>query len=63
MNGLIKFLAGVAVGATAVALFTPTTGDELRAKILELLRRKGIVAQDNVDEIVSMISAELDENK
>lgn len=63
MSGFLKFLAGVAVGGAAVALLTPTTGDELRAKIIEALKRKGIIADDNIDEVVEMIAAEIEEKQ
>lgn len=61
MNGFAKFLAGVIVGGAAVALFTPTTGEDLRARIKEVLRRKGIIADQQIDEVVEMIAAELTE--
>lgn len=61
MSGFAKFLAGAIVGGAAVALFTPTTGDELRARIKEVLRRKGIIADEKLEEVVEMIAAELTE--
>lgn len=61
MSGFLKFLAGVVVGGAAVALLTPTTGDELRARIKETLRRKGLIADEKLEEVVEMIAAELEE--
>ncbi len=61
MSGFAKFLAGVIVGGAAVALLTPTTGEELRARIKETLRRKGLIADEQLDEVVEMIAAELSE--
>lgn len=61
MNGFFKFLAGVVVGGVAVALLTPTTGEELRARIKEILKRKGLIADAKLDEVVEMIASELEE--
>ena len=61
MSGFFKFLAGVVVGGAAVALLTPTTGDDLRARIKDTLRRKGLIADEKLDEVVEMIAAELEE--
>ncbi|MDE6368436.1 MAG: YtxH domain-containing protein [Muribaculaceae bacterium] len=61
MSGFLKFLAGVVVGGAAVALLTPTTGEDLRARIKETLRRKGLIADEKLDEVVEMIAAELEE--
>ena len=61
MNGFLKFLAGVVVGGAAVALLTPTTGDDLRARIKDTLRRKGLIADEKLDDVVEMIAAELEE--
>ena len=59
MSGFLKFLAGVVVGGAAVALLTPTTGDDLRARIKDTLRRKGLIADEKLDDVVEMIAAEL----
>ncbi|MDE6239466.1 MAG: YtxH domain-containing protein [Muribaculaceae bacterium] len=61
MSGFLKFLAGVVVGGAAVALLTPTTGDDLRARIKDTLRRKGLIADEKLDDVVEMIAAELEE--
>lgn len=61
MSGFLKFLAGVVVGGAAVALLTPTTGEDLRARIKDTLRRKGLIADEKLDEVVEMIAAELEE--
>ena len=57
MNGFAKFLAGVIVGGVAVALYTPTSGEKLRARILETLQRNGLIPARNIDEVVEMIAA------
>lgn len=61
MNGFAKFLAGVIVGGVAVALFTPTTGEDLRARIKDTLKRKGLIADEKLDQVVEMIAAEIEE--
>jgi len=45
------------------ALLTPTTGDELRERIKLILQKKGIIAADDVDELVEMIASEVEEAK
>ncbi len=61
MKGFFTFLAGALVGAAATALFTPTTGEELRDRIRVLLRKHGIIGSENLDELVDMIAAEMEE--
>ncbi len=63
MKGLLTFLAGAAVGAAVAALYTPTTGDELRARIKLILQKKGIIAADDIDELVDMIATQVEESK
>ncbi len=61
MNGFFSFVAGAIVGGVATALLTPTTGPELRARIKIYLQKRGIIAADNLDELVEMIAAEVEE--
>ncbi len=61
MKGLLTFLAGAAVGAAVAALYTPTTGDELRARIKLILQKKGIIAADDIDELVDMIATQVED--
>lgn len=63
MNGLATFLAGAAVGAVVAALLTPTTGEDLRARIKMMLQKKGIIAADDIDELVDLIASEVESNK
>lgn len=56
-------MLGAAVGAAVTALLTPTTGDELRERIKLILQKKGIIAADDVDELVEMIASEVEEAK
>ncbi len=61
MNGFAKFLLGAIVGGVAVALLTPTSGEDLRARIKEVLKRKGLVADKQLEDVVEMIAAEINE--
>lgn len=60
MKGLLTFVFGVAVGAAAGALLTPVSGPELRARIRIQLQKRGVIATDNLDELVEMIAAEVE---
>ncbi len=63
MKGFFTFLFGAAVGAAATALLTPTTGPELRARIKVILQKRGIIAADDIDELVEMIAAQVEDKK
>lgn len=63
MKGLFAFILGAAAGATAAALLTPTSGPELRARIKVILQKKGIIAADDIDELVEMIAAQVEDKK
>lgn len=52
------FLGGAIVGCGAALLFTPEKGSDLRSRIVELLRKKGIKISDSeVDALVAELSA------
>lgn len=61
MKGFTSFLLGAAIGAAAAALFTPVTGEELRARIRVILQKKGIIAADEIDDLVEMIATQVEE--
>ena len=63
MKGLMTFILGAAIGAAATALFTPVTGEELRARIKVILQKKGIIAADDIDELVDMIAAQVEDKQ
>ena len=42
LKNVLAFAGGIAVGAVAALLLAPTSGAELRGKIIELLKSKGI---------------------
>ena len=62
MKGLSTFLLGAAVGAAAAALLTPTTGEELRARIKAILQKHGIIAADDIDELADMIACQVEDS-
>ena len=63
MSGFVKFLAGVAVGAVATAPLTPESGEDLRYRIKTILQKKGLIAKDQVDELVEIIAGEIEDKK
>lgn len=63
MKYLYAFLGGAIVGAAAAVLFAPEKGEDLRAKIRELLQRYGICKGQDEDELVEQIVAEIEANK
>lgn len=57
LNVLYAFLGGAIVGCTAAILFAPEKGEDLRAKICDLIKRKGIKISDaEVDALVAELS-------
>ncbi len=62
LNFLVAFIGGAAVGAAAGLLLAPEKGEDLREKIAEALRKRGIrldrkEMQNLVDEIAEEINA------
>lgn len=55
LKNLFAFIGGVAVGAAAALLLAPTSGAELRGKIIELLKAKG-VSKEKIDELLAKIT-------
>lgn len=59
---LYAFLGGAIVGAGAALLFAPEKGADLRKRIVELLRSKGIIcSESDVDELVEQLTRGLDD--
>lgn len=59
LNILYAFLGGAIVGCGAALLFAPEKGEELRGKIVKILRRKGIKISDSeVDALVAELAGE-----
>lgn len=57
LNILYAFLGGAIVGCSAALLFAPEKGEDLRSKICDLVKRKGIKISDaEVDELVAELA-------
>lgn len=61
--GIISaFLGGAIVGAGAALLFAPEKGADLRKRICDLLRKRGIICtESDVDALVEQLTQELDD--
>lgn len=59
---LYAFIGGAIVGAGAALLFAPEKGEDVRARIAYLLRKKGIICSDNeIDALVEQLTTEIDD--
>lgn len=57
LNILYAFLGGAIVGCSAAILFAPEKGEDVRSKICNLIKRKGIRISDaEVDELVAELA-------
>lgn len=55
---LYAFLGGAVVGCGAALLLAPEKGADVREKIRNILKRKGVnISDDEVDELVAELSA------
>lgn len=60
LNFLLAFIGGAAVGAAAGVLFAPERGDETRARIAEVIRKRGIkLSGKELENLVDDIAEEL----
>ena len=59
LNILYAFLGGAIVGCGAALLFAPEKGEDLRHRIVKILRKKGIkISDDEVDALVAELTGE-----
>ena len=59
LNILYAFLGGAIVGCGAALLFAPEKGEELRSRIVKILKRKGIkISDEEVDALVAELTGE-----
>lgn len=59
LNLIYAFLGGAIVGCGAALLFAPEKGEDLREKICNILKKKGIKISDaEVDELVAELAGE-----
>lgn len=59
---LYAFIGGAIVGAGAALLFAPEKGEDVRAHIADLLRKKGIICSENeIDALVEQLTTEIDD--
>lgn len=59
---LYAFLGGAIVGAGAALLFAPEKGEDVRSRIAELLRKKGILCSDSeIDALVEQLTTQIDD--
>ncbi|MBR5541425.1 MAG: YtxH domain-containing protein [Bacteroides sp.] len=59
LNILVAFLGGAAIGAAFGLLFAPEKGEDLRQKIKNILREKGINLNcTEIEELVERIAKE-----
>ena len=62
LNILYASLGGAIVGCSIALLFAPEKGSDLRSRIKELLKKKGIdFTDDEVEQLVDQISAQIDQ--
>ena len=62
LNVLYAFLGGALVGAGAALLFAPEKGEELRERIKDILRKKGIICSETeIDALVEQLTTEIDD--
>ncbi len=62
LSTLYAFIGGAIVGAAAAVLFAPEKGEDIRSRISEILRKKGILCSDNeIDALVEQLTTQIDD--
>ena len=61
LNLLYAFLGGAIVGCASALLFAPEKGEDLRTRIANMLKKKGVKISDSeVDQLVSELACTLE---
>lgn len=59
---LYAFMGGAILGAGLALLYAPESGKDLRERIKEMLKKKGIdFSDDEVEQLVNQISAQIEQ--
>ncbi len=59
---LYAFLGGAILGCGLALLYAPESGSDLRTRIKEMLKKKGIdFSDDEVEQLVNQISAQIEQ--
>lgn len=62
LSVLYAFLGGAIVGCAVALLFAPEKGTDLRIRIKEILKKRGIdFTDDEVEQLVDQISSQIDQ--
>lgn len=61
MKALLAFIGGAVTGAAVAALYAPARGAVLRRRIRQILHSKGVARKEEIDDLVEMIAAEIEE--
>jgi len=62
LSVLYAFIGGAIVGAGAALLLAPEKGADVRQRITELLRKKGILCSETeIDALVEQLTTEIDD--
>ncbi len=62
ITAISAFLGGAIVGAAPALLLAPEKGADTRARIKEILRKKGIICSDSeIDELVEQLTTEIND--
>jgi gas vesicle protein len=62
LNILYAFLGGAVVGCAAAVLFAPEKGEDVRAKVKALVKKRGLnISDSDVDALVAELSAAVED--
>ena len=62
LNIVLAIVGGAIAGATVGLLLAPEKGEDIRARISEILRKKGILCSDNeIDALVEQLTTQIDD--